>query len=215
MSTIAAPIPARRRSIADRTGRLAGATYLGAWLLGLSAFGPGLAAGATDLEVAAHYADHRITTAVQSTLVHGVAAAALLMVLTTVTRRGAGTKVSHIAGVVGVGLSGVQLVLGLSRSLVATGSTTAALVDAIDRVDGAKLLAFAVMVGAAVPALRRNGWIGARTRVVGVAATATLAVAGAAYLLAVDSPLAAAAPALVLLVAWVVRLGVVADRHAA
>jgi len=42
--------------------------------------------------------------------------------------------------------------------------------------------------------------------------TATLAVAGVAYLLAVEPLLPLAGPALVLLLAWVARVGVAADR---
>lgn len=201
---------------AHRTSRpatIAAGVYVGAWVVGLTAFGSGVASDATAADIAAHHADHRVASALQSVLVHGVAAAALAAVLATAVRTAGLPKASHLAGVVGVGLSAVQLVLGLWRSLVASGTGVVTLVDIIDRVDGAKILAFAVMVGVAVPALRRVGRAGSRMTAVGHATTATLGVAGVAYLLDVEPLLWTAAPALVLLLVWVSAFAVAADRR--
>ena len=201
---------------ADRThnwSRAAAITYVGAWVVGLTAFGVGPGPEATAAEVAEHFADQRITTAIQSFLVHGVAAAALLVVLIGVRRTRTTTRTAHAGGIVGVALSLVQVVLDTWRSLIATGSTTSTLVEVIDRVDGLKMFAFAVMIGASVGALRAAGMIGRRMAAVGVAATGALVVSGVAYGGAVDSLLASAAPSLALLLLWVGYIGVAAGRR--
>lgn len=80
-----------------------------------------------------YFADHRAASAMQSLLVHGIAAIARYAVLVAVARAGISTRTSFRAGVVAVALSLVQCGLGLWRRLVSTGSTTASLVDAIDQ----------------------------------------------------------------------------------
>ena len=52
--------------------KVAGFTYVGAWVVGLAAFGAGAGASATGTEVAQYFTDHRVATALQSLLVHGV-----------------------------------------------------------------------------------------------------------------------------------------------
>lgn len=193
--------------------KAAGVTYVAAWVLGLTAFGVGPGTDATAAEVADYFSDHRISTTIQSLLIHGVAAVALFGVLSAVRRTGMSTHTAHFAGVVGVALSLTQLALGAWRSLIATGSTTSTLVDVIDRVDGFKMFAFAAMIGGSVGALRAAGMIGRRMGIVGVAATAALLVSGVGYAVVVDSLLRVAALSLVLLLVWVGHLGVAAGRR--
>ena len=177
---------------------LAAAAYVGAWVVGLGAFGTGPAA---DADVAQWFADHRLSTAAQALLVHGVAAGALAAVLVAVLRR-VGDRTTFAAGAVGVGASLVQLVLDLWRSGWSTGSTTTTLVDAIDRVDGFKMLAFAVMIAAGTLALRRAGLAGRVLAATGAAAVAALVVSGVGYLGAASLE-AAAFASLPLLLGWV------------
>lgn len=193
--------------------KVAGVTYVAAWVVGLTAFGGGPGTGATAGEVAGYFADHRISTTIQALLIHGVAAVALLGVLNAVRRIGVSTRTAHLGGVVGVALSLTQLALDAWRSLIATGSTTTTLVDVIDRVDGFKMFAFAVMIGAGVGALRAARVIGRRMSIVGVVATGALVVSGVGYAAAVTSLRSVAALSLVLLLVWVGYLGVAAGRR--
>lgn len=193
--------------------KVAGVTYVAAWVVGLTAFGGGPGTGATAGEVAGYFADHRISTTIQALLIHGVAAVALLGVLNAVRRIGVSTRTAHLGGVVGVALSLTQLALDAWRSLIATGSTTSTLVDVIDRVDGFKMFAFAVMIGASVGALRAARVIGRRMSIVGVVATGALVVSGVGYAAAVTSLRSVAALSLVLLLVWVGYLGVAAGRR--
>lgn len=151
-----------------------------------------------------------MTSWAKSVLVHGVAAVALLVVLVGLDRTGRTSRTATVAGIVGVALSLLQLVLGLYRSLVAEGEAIVHVGEAVDRVDGLKILAFAAMVAAAAPALRRAGAIGSKMHAIRHASTAVLAGAGVAYALDLGPLLALAAPALVLLLVWVGRMGVAA-----
>jgi hypothetical protein len=192
---------------------LAGFTYVGAWVAGLGAFGTGAGTDATETEVVRYFHDHRLTTTVQGVLVHGVAAAALLTVLVAVRRAGASNRTSHTAGVIGVALSLVQCLLDVWRSALSTGAATADLVEVIDRIDGVKMFAFALMIGAGVPTLRAMGLIGRRMSAVGGLAALALVVSGAAYAASIDGLLVSAAVSLVLLLGWVAFEGVVAARR--
>jgi hypothetical protein len=210
-ATTSQPIP----DISRRSPKAAGLAYVGAWIVGLTAFGTGPGADATNADIARYFADHPVSTAAQSLLIHGAAAVALYVVLTAVARTRASTRTAHIAGVLGVALSLVQFALGLWRSLVSTGSTTSTLVDVIDRVDGLKMLAFAVMIGASITALRAAATIGGRMAMTGAVATAALVVSGVAYAGAVSALLGTAAVSLVLLLTWVGHLGFAAGRGTA
>lgn len=202
-----------RRSAAPSPALAAG-VYVGAWVVGLTAFGAGPGADATTAEVTAWYADHRLASALQSLSVHGVAAIALLGVLVAAHRSVRSNRVAHAAGVAGVVLSIVQLGLGLWRSAWSTGTMTADLVAAIDRLDGVKMLAFAVMIGAAVRGLRSAGLVGGRMARLGGAATVALAASGAGYLLDVAALETAAFVSLPLLLVWVGTLGIRVARTA-
>ena len=185
-----------------RSASRAGGAYVAAWVVGLAAFGAGPAAGASTDEIAAWFADHRVTSALQAVLVHGVAAVALAAVLLVARRRAAVDRTTFAAGMTGVAASGVQLVLDLWRSLWSTGAATSTLVDAIDRIDGLKMLAFAVMIGAGTAAFRRAGRFGRPMAAIGVAAVAALVASGVGYL-GVDGLRGAAYASLPLLLVWV------------
>src|SRR4051794_24427880 len=161
--TAAAPTAAHRRDWA----KIAGLGYVGAWVVGLTAFGVGPASDASDTDVARYFADHRVMSATQSLLIHGVAAVALLVVLTALKRTGRSTVVASTAGVTAAALSFLQCGLDLYRSFISTGTTTASLVHIIDRIDGVKMFAFALMIGASIKAFRAGGVIGARMAAVG------------------------------------------------
>jgi hypothetical protein len=192
---------------------LAAATYVGAWIAGLTAFGAGPASDATDAEVSQYFAHHRLATTTQALLIHAVAAVALYVVLVALRRAGASNRLAHSAGVAGVGISLVQFVLDVWRSTVSRGATTSTLVDAIDRLDGLKMLAFAAMIAAASSAMRGAGIIRRRMSAVGGLAAVALVASGIAYAAASDGKLATAAVSLVLLLGWVGFTGVAAGRR--
>jgi hypothetical protein len=193
-------------------GKVAGFTYVGAWVVGLTVFGVGPASDATDSEIARYFADHRAMSTVQSLLIHGVAALALLGVLAAVKRSGRSIRLAHTAGLVAVSLSLVQCVLDVYRSLISTGTTTATLAHTIDRIDGLKMFAFAVMIAASITVFRNTGLIGKKMVVAGKLAVPALAVSGIAYAAAITSLLASADLSLVLLLVWVGYAGVAAGR---
>ena len=213
-----ATITLQGTSETERTGRnwpkIAGLTYVGAWVVGLTFFGVGPAADASDTEIARYFADHSAMSAMQSLLIHGVAALALLGVLVAVQRAGRSSRLAHRAGLAAVGLSLVQCVLDVYRSTVSTGSTTATLVHTIDRIDGFKMLAFAIMIAASINVFRSSGMIGRKMAIAGKVAVPALIVSGIAYATASTSLLVSADVSLVLLLVWVGYAGVAAGRQA-
>ncbi len=193
--------------------KVAGLAYVGAWVVGLAAFGAGPATDASDAELARSFAAHQTASALRSTFIHGVAAVALLGVLVALHRRAPIGRAALGGGVAAVVLSLTQWVLDLLRSLVATGSTVASLVHTIDRLDGLKMFALALMITTAVRPLRRAGVIGRKLRTTGVAAVVALVVSGAAYAAGLTGLMASAGVALVLLLAWVAAVGFALDRR--
>jgi hypothetical protein len=83
--------------------KIAGLTYVAAWVVGLTAFGVGPASNASDTEIARYFAEHRAMSTIQSLLIHGVAALALFGVLTAVQRTGRSTRMARGAGLTAVG----------------------------------------------------------------------------------------------------------------
>jgi hypothetical protein len=175
--------------------------YVAAWLGGLAVPVPAPGVGAPAGEIASSFAGEGGAVAARALLVHGVAAIALLLVVRALARTTGRTVL--VAGAVAVGLSLVQLVL----ELVAAGPVLAGsddellgrLVHAVDRIDGAKLLALAVLVLAAARAgvLRRTG----------VVLGALLLLGGAGFLVLSPVVALAAYPALPLLLVWVAVAG--------
>jgi hypothetical protein len=153
-------------------------------------------------------------SAMQSLLIHGVAAIALLGVLVAVERTGRSNRLAHGAGLTAIGLSLVQCVLDVYRSAVSTGSTTAALVHTIDRIDGFKMFAFAIMIAASINVFRSSGMIGRKMAIVGKVAVPALIVSGVAYATASTALMVSAEVSLVLLLVWVGYAGVAAGRRA-
>ena len=193
--------------------KIAGLTYVGAWVVGLTAFGVGPASNASDTEIARYFAEHRALSTVQSLLIHGLAAIALLGVLVAVQRVGRSTRIAYRAGLTAIGLSLLQCVLDMYRSVASTGSTTATLVHTIDRIDGFKMLALAVMIAASVNIFRSTRMIGKKMTITGNVAVPALVVSGIAYATATTALLVSAELSLVLLLVWVGYTGVAAGRR--
>lgn len=201
---------ARRRP----NGRTAAAAYVTAWLAGLAIAPPGPGLHATDIQIHAHYLEHRTGALTQSLLVHGIAGAALgaLALAATTGRR---SRRARQAGLAAAGISLLQAGLGIALAASAPAADpgrTAALFHAINVADMAKLTLIACFVVAASRDLSgrlRHPRAMTRTAVV----EAALLVAGAGAI-AVDQPLldAALIASLPILLAWSIGLGVAADR---
>jgi hypothetical protein len=192
----------RPSTLLERVLPVAGISYVSAWIVGLAVNPAGPALDAERHVVVAHYANHAGQAAAQSLLVHGVAAAALGFVVLTVTRRAEGRDLllARAAGMTAVGLSVLQMVLGL----LAAGDSSAApaRLEALSRIDGLKMLALAVFVAATLTMVRRRllpRWLGG----VGGVLVVALVPAAIGYLTMSTTLAIAAAPALLLLLVFV------------
>lgn len=142
-----------------RSGRsaLVGAlAYIGCWAIGLTMFPAAPALDEATGAVVDFYARHAAASALQAGMVHGAAAIALLAVVLAMRSRSV-TGASVHAGVAAVALSLVQLVLEVVRAIEADGKNPATVdgfFDAVNRLDGVKMIALAVMVGTSTRALR-------------------------------------------------------------
>jgi hypothetical protein len=195
--------------------------YPVAWIAGLLLWTSGVPIDATTAQVVAGYAGHGVVGVAHSTLVHGVAAVALAaVVLALATAAGrAGTTARRLvlgSGLLAVGLSLTQWVLGvvLSGWAVPQGRVQAAggLFDTINRLDGFKMLALAVLAVAATTSaaagvlprwLAWTGWLLA----------AALVVSAAGYLILSPGLGMAAAASLPLLLIWVTGTGLALARR--
>jgi hypothetical protein len=140
------PGPHRRRLYLPAA---AGAAYLAAWAVGLSAWPSNLALNATNAQTAAAYRAHSAGAVVQYLLVEGLAGLLLAVVLgfalLPVARRRLPRLAAGLAAAAVV-LSLAQCVLGLVLVAAATSAdvTRAGSLSALDnRLDGGKMLALA------------------------------------------------------------------------
>jgi hypothetical protein len=197
---------------------VAGVAYLVAWVTGLAVWPSNLDVAASGSQVIAAYTGHRGVAMTQSLLVHGVAAVALAIVVLALgqatRRRDAGplTQTTVVAGVGAAAVSLLQCALGLllAGSAVPDGDTGRAgsLFAAINRLDGLKMLALAVMAASGAALVRRThllpGWLGYLGALLAVA----LVVSGIGYLLLSSTLAPSAYVAGLLLLAWVTSAGI-------
>jgi hypothetical protein len=182
-------------------------------VVGLIAFPAGPAIDASASERAGFYADHGAATAIQSALIHGVAPLVLAAVFLALPATRRVRTAVRIAGAVGVGLSLAQLTLGLWRSAIAStasANTVDDLVDAINRLDGLKMLAFAAMIAASTAAMSQHR----RLTATAFATTAALVASAVGYLMLSTTLALAAFASLPLLLAWTAAFGTtIARKH--
>ena len=171
---------------------VAGIGYSTAWVLGLAVWPSNLDVAASNVKVLATYRAHEGAALTQYVLVEGVAAIALAVVVIALgqaaCRRGArGLGLAAVvAGLSAVALSLVECALGLllARSAAADSDTDRAgrLFDLINRIDGLKMVALAVLAVAGVGLVRGAllpRWLGYIAALLAVASIAS----GAGYLL--------------------------------
>jgi hypothetical protein len=207
------------------TPAIAGVTFVAAWLAGLAAWPTNPSVTASNATVMSAYAGHRGVAVTQYVLVEGLAAVALAVVVVALgraTRQHGAGPLGRVAVLAGIGAATVSLIecalgLWLAVAVVPDGQTNRAGVvfDLITRLDGVKMLGFAVMALAAVGLGRRGGllprWLGYTAAALAAAMTAS----GIGYLLPNNTLAQAAAVSLPLLLIWVVGTGLVLGRERA
>ncbi|MFJ7199939.1 MULTISPECIES: hypothetical protein [unclassified Streptomyces] len=203
------------------TARAAGYAHAAAWLLGLAAgWGAAPEVGDTPAGIATAYADRPVQAVAQALLVHGVAAAGLVVVASGLldrTRRtgNASARPAGWAGVVAGALAFLQLVLELIAipgADPASPGRTGAVFEVVQRVDGVKMLALAVLAAAACAASRHGTLLRRWELVTGWALAATITVSGIGYLLLSTVLAPAAFISLPLLLIWIAALGAALRR---
>jgi hypothetical protein len=212
----------KRRHLGLAPAAIAGIVYPAVWIVGLAIWPSNLAITDSSREVVNAYGAHRSVAVAQFLLVEGIAAIALAFVLVTVARAaGRAGAVLRSRVILGAGLtacvvSAAECVLGvvLATSLATPGHVHRAgeIFDAINRLDGVKMLLLATVIATAVSArreLRLARWLSGA----GVTASVALVASGVGYL-ALNGVLAHATfLSLPLLLIWVSGTGVTLTRR--
>jgi hypothetical protein len=197
---------------------LAGVAYVVAWVAGLAVWPSNLDVNASGSQVVAAYSGHQGAAMTQSLLVHGVAGVALAIVVLAIgraaRRRDAGPlgPVMVVAGVGAAVVSLAQCALGLllAGSAVPDGDSGRAgsLFAAVNRLDGVKMLALAVMAASGAALVRRAHLLASWLGYVGALLAVALVVSGIGYLLLSSTLAPAAFVSGPLLLLWVAGAGI-------
>lgn len=202
MTTNTAAIARRSRTLPTVS---AGYAHAAAWVAALAvSWGKLPELGDGNAAIATAYADNGSVAVVQSVLTHGIAAAAIAVVAVALLRQG-----RRLAGWAAAGASGLafgQLVLEQAAIAASDPGRAGGLFNLSLRVDGVKMLAFALVAAVTAPLLAKT-W----QRGIAYGTAAAIAVSGVGYLLLTASLGAAAMLSLPLLLVWfavlAVRLG--------
>ena len=214
--TTAAPLRTGHRLRLLTVPGLAGLCYTLSWIAGLAVPAPSPGFGASGAEIVAALSGHGPAVAAQYALTEGLPAAGIAVIavaLARLARRSGATvpaRFALVAGLVAAVISAVQFGLGLGLAATAAPGPAHLLYTSIDRLDGAKMLALAVLgvAAAAMTALPR--WL----RWAGIALAVAITCSGLVYLLLIASLAAAAGPALVLLLAFMTGCGIMTGMTA-
>jgi hypothetical protein len=198
-----------RRRLLTVTG-VVGVGYALSWIAGLSVPAPSPKLTATGAEIAAALAGHGTAVTTQFALTEGLPAAGLAIIsiaLARAARRsGAATAawVTLIAGVAAALISLAQFVLGVVLAVTSAPGTAYLLYAAVNRLDGVKMFALAILAVAAVASAVLPRWL----RYTGIALAITITASGTAYLLLLQSLADLAIPAGVLLLVFITGTGI-------
>jgi hypothetical protein len=213
----------RRSSL--RPGRwpaAAGVAYTTTWAAGLTIWPTNLDVRASDATVLVTYAGHALRASAQATLVHGIAALALAVVVVALARAGRAAGSSRaartvsVAGLAAAGVSLAQWVIDLTLATMiapaADAARSGAALEAINRLDGVKMLLLAALAAAGLT-LARDGvlprWLG----VVGALLTVAISASGIGYLLLNPTFALLAYASGPLLLLWVTSVGLRLGRR--
>jgi hypothetical protein len=175
------------------------------WIAGLSVPAPSPKLTASGAEIAAAFAGHGTAVAAQFALTEGLPAAGLAIVsiaLARAARRSGAAEAARVALIAGGAaalISLLQFALGAALAVTTTSATAHLLYEAVNRLDGVKMLALAGLglAGAASGALPR--WL----RYTGIGLAIAIAASSVAYLLLVQGLAVLALPAGVLLLVFI------------
>ena len=193
-----------RRRLLTVTG-VAGIGYTLSWITGLSVPAPSPKLTASGTEIAAALVGRGTAVAAQFALTEGLPAAGLAIVsiaLARAARRSGAAAAARVALIAGVAAALISL--GAVLAGTASPGTAHLLYDAVNRLDGVKMLALAVLGLAAAASGVLPRWL----RYTGIALAITITASGVAYLLLLQSLAILAVPAGVLLLVFITGAGI-------
>jgi hypothetical protein len=202
-------LSANRRRLLTVTG-VAGIGYTLSWIAGLSVPAPSPKLTASGGEIAAALAGHGTAVAAQFTLTEGLPAAGLAIVSIALARAAhrsgaaAAARVALIAGGAAALISLLQFVLGAVLAGTTTPGTAHLLYDGVNRLDGVKMLALAILGLAGATSGMLPRWL----RYTGIALAIAIAASGVAYLLLLQGLAVLAVPPGVLLLVFITGTGI-------
>jgi hypothetical protein len=199
---------ARFALLSRRPLRTAAVGFSLAWIAGLSVPVPLVDVDAPASAAAAALSGHEGELAVQSLFVHGLAAAAIVVITLAVARAlgdGRAARIARAAGLGAAGLSVLQCVI----ELVFAATSEGGLIEAVNRLDGVKMVALGVLAlaGSTVVALPRP------LRALGPALAVAIFLSAAGYGLLVPALAPAAYLSLPLLLVWMTGSGLALARR--
>jgi hypothetical protein len=209
------PDTGRRRWLLTVPG-LVGLGFSLSWIAGLAVPAPSPGFGAPGAEVVAALAGHGPAIVTQFALTEGLPAAGIAVIsvaLARTARRSGATMAGRFALVSGLAaaiISAVQFGLGVALTVTSAPGPAHLVYASVDRLDGAKMLALAVLGAAAATMTVLPRWL----RYTGIALAVAITCSGLVYLLLVASLAAAAGPALVLLLAFMTGCGIIIGMKA-
>ena len=201
-------VPGHRRLLT--VAGLAGVGYSLSWIAGLAVPAPSPGFGASGTQIVAALSGHGPAVAAQYALTEGLLAAGIAVIavaLARTARRSGSTTAARfalVAGLAAAAISAIQFGLGLALTATSAPGPAHLLLTSVDRLDGVKMLALAVLGAAAAAMTALPRWM----RWTGVALAVAITCSGLVYLLLIEPLAAAAGPALVLLLAFMTGCGI-------
>ncbi len=202
----------------------AGIAYMLSWVAGLTLPVPNLAVTASGADVIAGYGGHLAAVQAQFALTEGLPAIGLAVVaaLLALTARRAGARRLSVAAAASGGIAAVISLTQYGLGLALTGwalpgrapGPVSALFEAVNRLDGVKMLALALLGITAAALAGPGGPLPRWLRYAGLALAAAITVSGMGYLLLFQALAPMAYPAGVLLLIFVTGTGVALGRRA-
>ena len=214
MDLSAANDPARRRLLTV-TGVI-GIAYTLSWIAGLAVAAPSPRLTVSGSEIVTAFAGHGAAVAAQFSLTEGLPAAGLAIIsiaLARAARRSGAAvaaRVALIAGTMAALISLVQFVLGLALAETSAPGSPHVLYDAVNRLDGVKMLALAILGLSAAATRILPRWL----RYTAIALAVVITASGVAYLLLLQSVAFLAFPAGALLLVFITGTGLMLGNPA-
>jgi hypothetical protein len=190
---------------------VAGIVYTLSWIAGLSIPAPSPKLTASGAGIAGALAGHGTAVAAQFALTEGLPSAGLAIVSIALARavRSSGAvtaaRFAAISGVAAAAISLLQFGLGIALARSAAPGSTHLLYAAVNRLDGVKMLALAILATAGAASGLLPRWL----RYAGIMLAMAITASGIAYLLLLQSLAALAYVAGVLLLVFITATGAV------